>query len=58
MKTLFCEAPGKVAVLVSMVRGRNKRKVLRFQNAQAALAWCEKKQICFIFMPSPQVDQN
>lgn len=59
MKTLFCEAPGRTGVLVSQENGKNKRKVMRFKNAQAALAWCEPNRVCLVYMPAePPPVQN
>jgi hypothetical protein len=60
MNTLFCEAPGKMGFLVEQGKdGRNKRKVMRFKDGHAALAWCEANRVCLIYMPpEPPPVQN
>jgi hypothetical protein len=53
-KILFSQPPGHVGLL--SVGGKMESK--KFKSASAALKWCVKEKVCFIFLPAPNVAQN
>jgi hypothetical protein len=57
-KTLFCQSPGRAAVLVSNRRGKMSKRVKRFRDGHAALDWCEKNGVILIYMPAENHSGN
>jgi hypothetical protein len=57
-RTLFLPAPGQRGMLVTHARGRMRKKVMKFPDAQAALAWCEEHGAGFVYWPVQTVQRN
>jgi hypothetical protein len=51
-KTLFCQAPGRIGLLVTIRDGRQRKRTMRFKDAHAALTWCERKRVMMVYMPA------
>ena len=57
-QTLFLPAPGKQGILATMTTPPTQKK-RRFANPGAALAYCEKHQVNFVyFFPPPGSDHS
>lgn len=52
------QPPGKLALLVECVGKRRRSSPKEFTNAHAALDWCEREQITFIYLPAPDHSKN
>ena len=56
-KTLYLPAPGKLGVVVKMFPTPSKSE-RRFENAAAALAWCEKERVNLVYFFPDETAQN
>jgi hypothetical protein len=52
MKTLFCEYPGRVGILVEKAGRKRTKQALRFKDAVAALRWCESYGATLVYFPA------
>jgi hypothetical protein len=48
-KTLFLESPGIAGILVESVKGKHRKRALKFRDAHAALDWCIKQSAGLVF---------
>ena len=56
-KTLFLPAPGTLGVLVKMFPKPSKTE-RSFENAAAAMAWCELERVNLVYFFPNEVAQN
>jgi len=55
--TLFCIEGNPVAVLVTLKAKRRATKPMRFDQAEAALAWCRRQGAVMVYCPA-RPDRN
>ena len=58
MKTLFCEWPGRVGVLIEKGKSKRHQQTLRFKDAVAALRWCEAYGATLVYFPPDRLNRN
>ncbi len=56
-QTLFLPAPGILGLLVKM-SPKPSRRPKKFENAAAALAWCERERINLVFWYPDEAARN
>ena len=57
-KTLFTAAPGKDAVLVEYVKGKQRSRPLKFSDAHAALTWALNHGAGFVLIHGSDPARN
>jgi len=57
-QTLFVSGGLKAAILVTSVNGVQSQRKRRFENAQAALRWCEVNSVMMVFTPGGSCGGN
>lgn len=55
---LVSQPPGKTAILVARVGKRRRSTAKVFPDAHAALDWCERERITFLYLPAPDHSGN
>jgi hypothetical protein len=51
-------APGQRGILVTHARGRLRKRVMKFPDAKAALAWREANRAGLVYWPLAMPDNN
>lgn len=57
-KTLFTATPGTEAVLIEVVKGKRHSRMMKFDDAHAALTWALDHAAAFVLVPSSNPAAN